>query len=132
MRRARCCCFRSLRIRLLVLYLGAVGADTGCFMACELLGLVPGRFKLFKPNFERDGRPGAYFVRNSAIVKAADAVIAVWDGESRGTVDTIKKTEGSCKALFIYEFKKETFKRMKKRLLSWFEHELREGAKVAF
>lgn len=34
---------------------------------------------------------GAGFKRNLEIVKAADAVVAFWDGASKGTVDSIEK-----------------------------------------
>ena len=37
-----------------------------------------------RPDYAKYGR-GATFIRNRAIVEAADMVVAFWDGESRGT-----------------------------------------------
>lgn len=34
---------------------------------------------------------GAGFARNSIIVELADEVVAFWDGQSRGTMDTVTK-----------------------------------------
>jgi hypothetical protein len=66
---------------------GAKGPDT--------LGVLWGRdnevaVKEFIPDWEKYGR-GAGFKRNTQIVEAADLVIAFWDGESRGTKDSIDK-----------------------------------------
>ncbi len=44
---------------------------------------------VFKPDWATHGR-GAGVVRNRAIVDAADIVVAIWDGESRGTLSSIK------------------------------------------
>jgi predicted alpha/beta superfamily hydrolase len=41
-------------------------------------------------DWEKHGR-GAGMIRNSEIVEQSDVVIAFWDGESRGTKDTINK-----------------------------------------
>lgn len=48
------------------------------------------RVKVIRPNYEKHGQQ-APFRRNSTIVKNADYLIAVWDGQSRGTADTIAK-----------------------------------------
>lgn len=40
--------------------------------------------------------------RNGVIVDVADAVIAVWDGKSRGTKDTIDKAKAAGKKLEVF------------------------------
>jgi hypothetical protein len=42
------------------------------------------------PDWETYGK-GAGFIRNSKILEEAEAVVAFWDGYSKGTLDTIKK-----------------------------------------
>lgn len=43
---------------------------------------------IFKPDWAKYGK-SAGFIRNKDIVERADFVLAVWDGESRGTLDSI-------------------------------------------
>lgn len=45
---------------------------------------------IIEPNWQKYG-PAAGPKRNTRIVDNADSVIAVWDGSSNGTADTIKK-----------------------------------------
>lgn len=51
--------------------------------------------RIHKPNWYPNGVywAGAGKVRNTTIVKEADCVIAFWDGESRGTLDSITKAK---------------------------------------
>ena len=76
---------------------GANGADKWAALLGEELGfhvvLVPAMWKRGK---------GAGMARNSIIADIADAVIAVWDGNSSGTKDTIDKTNAAGKKLEIY------------------------------
>lgn len=44
----------------------------------------------------------AGFIRNYAMVGAADAVIAVWDGTSSGTKHSIELARSSGKPVFVY------------------------------
>lgn len=64
---------------------GAKGIDQCAQRYAQSRGLP---FRLFPPDYARYGR-GAPFVRNRAMVDAADFVVAVWDGVSRGTRYTI-------------------------------------------
>ena len=48
------------------------------------------KIKRLVPHWKKYGKAAAIF-RNTDIVKAADWVIAFWDGTSRGTKDTIAK-----------------------------------------
>ena len=44
----------------------------------------------FLPNYDKYGR-GAPLRRNTTIVENADYVLAFWDGESRGTIHTVRE-----------------------------------------
>ena len=53
---------------------------------------------IFIPDWNKHGKK-AGFLRNEDIIKSSDAVIAFWNGESRGTLSSInlaKKYEKSC------------------------------------
>lgn len=67
---------------------GARGVDTVAAVAARAAGLHV--IELI-PEWERLGRYLAPFARNSQIVDEADAVVAFWDQESKGTKDTIDK-----------------------------------------
>lgn len=56
------------------------------------------------PDWDRFGRR-AGLVRNMKIVNGCDALIAFWDGESKGTKDSIRKAELSGKPVTIVRFK---------------------------
>ena len=47
---------------------------------------------IFKPDWEKHGK-AAGMIRNTDIINNADTVIAFWDGESKGTKDSITKAE---------------------------------------
>jgi hypothetical protein len=68
---------------------GAAGADS----LGERWALARGReARIYRPDWKR-GR-GAGFERNSVIAEDCDALVAFWDGRSRGTLDTLKKAHG--------------------------------------
>jgi len=46
--------------------------------------------KVFLPDWRKYGK-SAGFRRNTQIVDACDALVAFWDGKSRGTMDSISK-----------------------------------------
>ena len=69
---------------------GAKGIDTLAAQYARDKGIV---LTEFLPDYARYGR-GAPIVRNKQIVEYADAVLAFWDGTSRGTkfmIDYCKK-----------------------------------------
>lgn len=68
---------------------GARGVDSLAAAYARANGLA---LTEFLPNYEAFGR-GAPLIRNRGIVDYADAVIAFWDGESRGTAYVIKYCE---------------------------------------
>lgn len=77
---------------------GARGVDQAAEDAALPLGLF---VQVIKPDWNRYGR-GAGMIRNTQIVKASDKVVAFWDGESRGTMDTVKKARKVRKPVAIY------------------------------
>jgi hypothetical protein len=64
---------------------GAAGADC---LAEQWAGENDVEVKVFFPDWEKYGKP-AGFIRNKQIIDSADAVIAFWDGQSRGTQHSI-------------------------------------------
>ena len=65
---------------------GARGVDACARMYAQAHGIP---ITEFLPDYPRYGR-GAPFRRNLEIVTHADAVLAFWDGQSRGTRHTIE------------------------------------------
>ncbi len=55
---------------------------------------------LFKPDWKRFGKR-AGFMRNSDIIAHSDAVVAFWDGASRGTKDSIDKAKALNKKVMV-------------------------------
>ncbi len=60
---------------------GAAGVDTAAKALAKRLGIP---FKEILPDYEHYGKR-APLVRNDAIIDQSDMVIAVWDGQSKGT-----------------------------------------------
>ena len=57
----------------------------------------------FKPDWSIGRQAG--FLRNTEMAAYADALIAIWDGESRGTAHMIKTMEALGKPVYIYKTK---------------------------
>lgn len=79
---------------------GALGADS-CAQRYAVKRKIP--TKIFLPDYAEHGR-GAPLVRNKQIVDAAEAVIAFWDGTSRGTkhaLDYAKKVGKPTKVIVV-------------------------------
>lgn len=66
---------------------GAWGTDTIAEEYAEQIDVYP---MVIKANWKAEGKK-AGFLRNSIIEKRSDAAIVLWDGESRGTKDTLTK-----------------------------------------
>lgn len=78
---------------------GAGGADTHA----KIIALRDGFHYVEVPaHWTGVHKKQAGMVRNSIIVDLADAVIAVWDGSSRGTTDTMEKTKAAGKKLEVF------------------------------
>jgi hypothetical protein len=77
---------------------GARGVDTAAQATALDYGLT---VRVIKPDWKRYKR-AAGMIRNEQIVEAADEVVAFWDGESRGTEDTINKARKAGKPVLIF------------------------------
>lgn len=75
---------------------GAEGADTLAAQYARENGIV---LVELRPDMSK-GR-FAPLIRNTDIVRRADRVIAFWDGQSTGTLDSIKKARKMSKPLII-------------------------------
>lgn len=82
---------------------GAKGADT---LAAQFATEMDIPLLVFKPDYQKYGR-GATLVRNSQIIENADVVFAFWDGQSKGTKDSITKAKKLQKELHIISYGKK-------------------------
>ena len=79
---------------------GAKGADS---LAKRFASYWNFEYKEFPAEWDKYGK-SAGFIRNQTIVDNCDMVLAFWDGESRGTADTIAKAKKAKKPTFIIYF----------------------------
>lgn len=77
---------------------GARGVDSLAAQFAKMRGLP---LEEFLPDYKLFGKI-APLVRNRSIVDSADFVVALWDGKSRGTLNTIDYTLESNKPLLVY------------------------------
>lgn len=70
-----------------VIHGGARGVDRHAHRAARGMGH---RVRVFEADWDEHGK-AAGPIRNSEMVEEADAVAALWDGESAGTKDTVDK-----------------------------------------
>ena len=66
---------------------GARGADSMAAKIARYRGL---EVVEYLPDWNANGK-AAGVMRNTTIVENADAVVAFWDGKSKGTIDTVNK-----------------------------------------
>ena len=76
---------------------GARGADAFAKKYAEEESLI---YIEFPAEWDKFGK-SAGFIRNQTIVDNCDMVLAFWDGQSRGTADTIEKAKKAKKPIFI-------------------------------
>ena len=76
---------------------GAKGADS---LGEQFADDYEVKKQIFKPEWDKYGK-SAGFIRNQTIVDNCDMVLAFWDGQSRGTADTIAKAKRAKKPTFI-------------------------------
>lgn len=81
---------------------GARGVDTCAREFAQTHGL---KLTEFLPDYNRYGR-SAPLKRNDLIVAHADLVFAFWDGESRGTLYTIRQCRLQKKPCRVFRLKK--------------------------
>ena len=77
---------------------GAKGIDTFAENYAKLNNIP---FTIFPPEYNKYGRI-ATFIRNQQIVDASDMIIAFHTKDSKGTMDTIRRTKRSNKPLKIH------------------------------
>lgn len=87
---------------LIIISGGANGADS---LAEKFADEYKLEKEIYKPEWDKYGK-SAGFIRNQTIVDNCDMVLAFWDGESRGTADTIEKAKKAKKPTFIIYFDK--------------------------
>ena len=68
---------------------GANGIDT---LAAEYAVKNGIELIVIRPDYDKYGRAATH-IRNRQIVEQSDAVLAIWDGESRGTLSTINSAK---------------------------------------
>lgn len=83
---------------------GAKGTDTLAAQFATEMGIP---LLVFKPDYQKYGR-GATLIRNTQIIENAEVVFAFWDGESKGTKDSITKAKKLQKELYIISYGEKT------------------------
>lgn len=78
---------------------GARGADQLAEAVARKLCASPP--EIHYPKWATHGRT-AGLVRNQQIVNASDEVVALWDGYSRGTIDTVRRAIAANKPVWLY------------------------------
>lgn len=76
---------------------GAAGVDRTAENAAKKRGM---KTEIYHADWNKLGK-AAGMIRNTDIVKACDILIAFWDGESRGTQDSIIKACKNRKKVYI-------------------------------
>ena len=77
---------------------GATGVDKAAETAAKACGL---EVEIYPAEWDKYGKK-AGFVRNRLIVEAADRVVTFWDGQSRGTANTMGLAIQMGKKLEVY------------------------------
>jgi hypothetical protein len=75
---------------------GATGVDKMAERYAKEMGLP---LTIIRPDWYKGKEAGP--MRNQKIVEAADQVLALWDGKSKGTTDTIRRTKKAGKPLKV-------------------------------
>lgn len=78
---------------------GAKGVDT---LAERVAKEMKVKLTVVKADWEKYGKRAGP-IRNAAMIRMCDAVVAVWDGKSRGTRNTISLAEKARKKCTVYE-----------------------------
>lgn len=83
---------------------------SGCARGVDRLGeqwaqmrSIP--IKRFPANWDRDGR-SAGPIRNRQMANYAEALVAIWDGESKGTKNMIEEAERRGLVVFVLQVQK--------------------------
>ena len=79
---------------------GAIGADTLGERYAKENNIET---KIFLPDWKTHGKV-AGFLRNTDIINESDTIVAFWDGNSRGTADSIAKANKLNKPVIIVNY----------------------------
>ena len=79
---------------------GARGADSLGEKYADEKGLQK---EIYKPDWDLFGKK-AGFMRNTTIIENCDMVVAFWDGESKGTKDSLDKAKNLKKTTLVVYF----------------------------
>ncbi len=79
---------------------GAVGADTLGERYAKENNIET---KIFLPDWKKHGKV-AGFLRNTDIINESDTIVAFWDGNSKGTADSIGKANKLNKPVIIVNY----------------------------
>lgn len=88
----------SLPLDTIIVSGGAPGVDRTAVTEANRLGL---KTIVYAADWNRYGKQ-AGFLRNTTIVEASEKLVAFWDGESHGTLDSITKAVKAGKMVEIY------------------------------
>jgi hypothetical protein len=83
---------------------GAKGADT---LAENYANQNNLKMIVIKPDWKKYGR-GAGIVRNTEIINQSDMVIAFWDGQSKGTKDSVSKAKKLGKVVHVIKLEEKS------------------------
>lgn len=79
---------------------GAAGADTWAKQWAEEREIP---VKVFLPRWDQDGRK-AGMIRNADMAAEGDALVAVWDGQSKGTKNMIEQAQRLKLPVFVWRY----------------------------
>jgi hypothetical protein len=80
------------------------GDARGVDESAEKLARVHGlEYEMYEAEWDKHGK-AAGPIRNSEMVEDADMLIAIWDGESSGTKDTIEKALRQGLEVHVYQY----------------------------
>ena len=94
----------STKLKITEIVIGnARGVDA---IAENYANIIHANIKVFPAETEKYGQPAGRF-RNEQMAKHADAMIAIWDGQSTGTRDMIQAMNKEGKPVYVYLVKSE-------------------------
>lgn len=83
---------------------GAAGADAMAERYAQENGI---KMQVINADWKKYGK-AAGPMRNTEIVEAAQEIYALWDGQSTGTADTIRKAQKAGKKVHILRYEEQT------------------------
>lgn len=94
--------YRNNYNELIIISGGAKGADKLAEKYAKENNI---EIKVFLADWNGPHKKAAGFIRNTKIVEEADEILAFWNGESRGTLDTINKAKKFGKKLLEVKYR---------------------------